>query len=133
MDIRIDLLHIDVVGEIAVAVQKVLYDGIFLFGLHDPVNIHVLMQVIRDRLGVACHGIQLGGADVIFREVGRHLFRKDVGRDKNAQNDQCDNQGVNTALRRDLGRGFLVLAHELYLLFSSAWTERNRKKMMTDR
>ena len=61
------------IGKIVVPAQKVFNDGVFLIGLNDPVDRHVLVEVEDDRLRIAGHGIQFLRADVELGEIGRDL------------------------------------------------------------
>ena len=142
VDVGVALGHGDVVGQALVLAQQVFDDVVLLARLHHPVDGHVLLQGVDHHLGVGGDGVQLGGADIVLGQRGGQRGHKQVDHDQQRQHHRRDDQRVGAAQQRHLavhrrGGAFLfglfVHTHQLYLLFSSDCTDKNRKNAATER
>ena len=143
VDVGVALDDADMAGQCLVFREQVLDDLVLLAGLDDPVDRDVLVQRVDDDLGVGRDGVELGGADIILCQVGGQRRGQQVDGDEQRQRHGRDRQRVAAAQHRRapfLGRGgrlpggvFFGKQHQLYLLFSSDWTDKNRKNAATER
>lgn len=101
IDVGILLDHRDVVGEAVIFVQEGLDHIVLLAGLDDPVDGHVLLQRIDHHLGVAGDGVELAGADVIFRQIGRQSRDQDIQCNQDGQHHRGGDERIGASLEGD--------------------------------
>ena len=76
--VRIFLLDRDMVGKAVVLVEQRFDDRILLVGLHDPVDRHIVLEIIHNRFRVARDRVELRRAHVKLREIRRQRRNSNV-------------------------------------------------------
>ena len=76
--VRIFLLDRDMVRKAVILIEQRFDDRILLVGLHDPVDRHIVLEVIHNRLRVARDRVKLRRAHVKLREIRRQRRNSNV-------------------------------------------------------